>query len=229
MAGASGRLDPVLNALRPYPRRAFTLSVTNLTRVARPLNEFQLSVLARVARGAPFDDVTNPQKLSARAMSGRHLVKVSGRGSTWRASLTELGEYYLEHKAFPEPVVPTPPAPEPLPAPTKRGRGVEREPDWEVDSPRGKRESGRRLQSDSLFSPQAPDPWDEKVLVSVKEAAWMLSLPEGAIRHAVLDGDLDRVFIGTGTKNYRVVYGSLLAWVNSMPRDPAPRSWWSYR
>ncbi len=39
----------------------------------------------------------------------------------------------------------------------------------------------------------------------------MLSLPESAIRKAVSFGDLDRVFIGDGNKNYRIVYGSLLA------------------
>jgi hypothetical protein len=53
----------------------------------------------------------------------------------------------------------------------------------------------------------------------------MLSLPEHAIRQAVSFGDLDRVFIGEGGKNYRIVYGSLLAWVNSMPREPA-KGWW---
>jgi hypothetical protein len=77
-----------------------------------------------------------------------------------------------------------------------------------------------------LFTEQRADPYDEKVLVTVKEAAWMLSLPENAIRRAVSFGDLDRVFIGEGGKNYRIVYGSLLAWVNSMPRESARVSWW---
>lgn len=53
----------------------------------------------------------------------------------------------------------------------------------------------------------------------------MLSLPEHAIRQAVSVGDLDRVFIGEGGKNYRIVYCSLLAWVNSMPRESA-KGWW---
>ena len=61
--------------------------------------------------------------------------------------------------------------------------------------------------------------------VCLNTAAWMLSLPEHAIRQAVAAGDVDRVFIGAGTKNYRIVYGSLLAWVNDMPRQSA-RSWW---
>ena len=62
--------------------------------------------------------------------------------------------------------------------------------------------------------------------VTVKEAAWMLSLPESAVRQAVSFGDLARVFIGDGNKNYRIVYGSLLGWVNSMPRESARVSWW---
>jgi hypothetical protein len=95
----------------------------------------------------------------------------------------------------------------------------------EVDSPAGKRRRGGRPAGDPLFTAEKPDPYDEKVLITVKEAAWMLSLPEHAIRQAVSFGDLDRVFIGEGGKNDRIVYGSLLAWVNSMPRESA-KGWW---
>ena len=76
-----------------------------------------------------------------------------------------------------------------------------------------------------MFAAGRSDPYDEKILITVKEAAWMLSLPEHAIRQIVSFGDLDRVFIGEGSKHYHVVYGSLLAWVNSMPRESA-KSWW---
>ncbi len=88
------------------------------------------------------------------------------------------------------------------------------------------RRRGRRPAGDELFDARIPDPYDEKVLITVKEAAWMLSLSEGAIRQAVADEDVQRVFIGTGTKNYRIVYGSLLAWVNEMPTSPSRRRWW---
>lgn len=98
-------------------------------------------------------------------------------------------------------------------------------PDTTVDSPAGKRRVGKKPRGDGLFSKDHPDPWDEKILINVKEAAWMLSLPEHAIRQAVTSGEVDRVFIGAGTKNYRIVYGSLLAWVNDMPRHSG-RSWW---
>jgi hypothetical protein len=50
-----------------------------------------------------------------------------------------------------------------------------------------------------MFTSDRPDPWDEEILVNVKEAAWMLSLPEHAIRQAVTSGDVDRVLIGAGT------------------------------
>ncbi|GAW49242.1 MULTISPECIES: hypothetical protein [unclassified Nocardioides] len=96
--------------------------------------------------------------------------------------------------------------------------------DLTVDSPAGKRRGGRPA-GDPLFTAERPDSCDEKVLITVKEAAWMLSLPEHAIRQAVSFGDLDRVFIGEGGKNYRIVYGSLLAWVNSMPRE-SKKGWW---
>jgi hypothetical protein len=98
-------------------------------------------------------------------------------------------------------------------------------PDTTVDSPAGKRRAGHKPRGDRLFTKDRPDPWDEKILVNVKEAAWMLSLPESAIRQAVTAGDVDRVFIGEGTTNYRIVYGSLLAWVNDMPRHSG-RTWW---
>ena len=95
--------------------------------------------------------------------------------------------------------------------------------DLAVDSPAGKRRRGGRPAGDTLFTAEKPDPYDEKVLITVKEAAWMPSLPEHAIRQAVSFGYLDRVFIGEGVKNYRIVYGSLPAWVNSMPRESAKR------
>ena len=100
------------------------------------------------------------------------------------------------------------------------------EPEFTVVSPAEARRRGGKPRGDRLTGGTV-DPWDEKILITVKEAAWMLSLTEGAIREAVKDGDLQRVFIGRGTMNYRVVYGSLLAWVDSMPREPGvSKLWW---
>ena len=78
--------------------------------------------------------------------------------------------------------------------------------DLTVDSPAGKRRRGGRPAGDTLFTAEEPDPYDEKILITVKEAAWTLSLPEHAIRQAVSFGDLDRVFIGERGKNYRIIY-----------------------
>lgn len=111
---------------------------------------------------------------------------------------------------------------------TRSGRrsGRSSEPEFEVVSPAEARRHGRTPKGDKLTG-GAIDPWDEKIMITVKEAAWMLSLPETAIREAVANGDVLRVFIGSGKTNYRIVYGSLLAWVDSMPREPGiSRRWW---
>ncbi len=151
----------------------------------------------------------------------------------------DAGRHYLEHGEYPPGHFGREPDPEPESAPSAVPRQVNRTAknvvervapiplvDLSVDSPANKRRRGERPLGDGLFTEDKPDPYDEKILVTVKEAAWMLSLPEHAIRQAVSFGDLDRVFIGDGNRNYRIVYGSLLAWVNSMPRESA-RPWWA--
>jgi hypothetical protein len=197
----------------------------------------QLKVLRWVGARNRGAEATNPQRVSARSLASRRLVKVRGRGPRWGATLTEAGEYYLEHGKYPaghfgpELNFEQEPPPESVTerTSTKRGRRPAEPPqpavDVTVDSPAAKRRQGHLPKGDSLFADEKPDPCDAKILVTVKEAAWMLSLPEGAIRQAVAEEDLDRVFIGAGTKNYRIVYGSLLAWVNDMPRHSS-RQWW---
>lgn len=183
--------------------------------------------------GEPSEgEATNPQRLTARALETRRLLKIKGRGPRWHATLTDAGLHYLEHGEYPpghfrlEPeTVPKSPGAKPERKPSAKKEEAKPEVDLTVDSPAGKRRRGGRPSGDSLFSGGASDPYDEKILITVKEAAWMLSLPEHAIRQAVSVGDLDRVFIGEGGKNYRIVYGSLLAWVNSMPRESG-KGWW---
>ena len=200
--------------------------------VTARLNDTQKALLGWLATAPADGAATNPQRLTARALSTRRLVKIKGRGPTWHAELTDAGRHYLEHGEYPSGHFGTErkPDPEPVPAPSQRQRiakkpVVEQEVDVTVDSPAGKRRRGGRPAGDWLFAADRPDPYDEKILITVKEAAWMLSLPEHAIRQAVSLGDLDRVFIGDGGKNYRIVYGSLLGWVNSMPRESA-KGWW---
>jgi hypothetical protein len=188
--------------------------------VTRPhrLNQTQLRVLRWISDGAP-GEATNGDRISARSLAARGVVRIKGRGTNWRATITEAGTYYLENDRMPPGLMPEAEQPKKALTPVDN--------DWEVESPRAKRERGRRPRGDGLFSGDRHDPFDEKILMTVKEAAWLLSLPEGAIRRAVVDRDIDRVFIGEGTTNYRVVYGSLLAWVNEMPREGPGRPWWS--
>ena len=96
--------------------------------------------------------------------------------------------------------------------------------DWAIDSPaRHKRRGKGPLAGRPDSAPSHP--WDERVLISVKEAAWLLSLSEGMIREAARMGDIDRVFVGAGTTNYRIVHESLLAWVDTMPTEPVSSRW----
>lgn len=219
--------------------------------MSQRLNQAQSALLQWIAAGNPAGAATNPQRVSARALASRRLVTIKGRCARWTATLTNAGRHYLEHDDYPpghfgpvpQPRTPQPAIVEHAPPTTstsdhsehqrqRRGRDAKPsappkpEVDLTVDSPAGKRRRGHAPLGDSLFSAEQPDAYNEKILITVKEAAWMLSLPEHAIRAAVSTGDLDRVFIGDGTRNYRIVYGSLLAWVNSMPREPAHNRWW---
>lgn len=196
------------------------------------MNPRQLDVLKWISEGCPPgrwppDDYSHT--LSARALSHRGLVVVKGRGPRWSATITDDGRYYLTHGAYPaghrlEPPrdrrrrenseaaarIPTP-EPKPKPIPTE----------FEIDSPRALRERERKKYPNK---PQPePHPWDDRVLISVKEAAWVLGLSTSMVYDAVRAGDVDRVYIGEGTTHYRIVYASLLAWVNSLPREPVRR------
>ncbi|MDQ4114542.1 MAG: excisionase [Actinomycetota bacterium] len=196
------------------------------------LNGTQVAVLNWLSKEPPAGEATNPQRLTARALERRRLVKIKGRGPRWHATLTDAGRYYVANGTYPpghfwtEPE-PAPKAPATTPERERPAKKKEAKPevDLTVDSPVGKRRRGGRPAGDSLFPGDVSDPYDEKILITVKEAAWMLSVPEHAIRQAVSLGDLDRVFIGEGARNYRIVYGSLLAWVNSMPRESG-KGWW---
>lgn len=215
------------------------------------VNPRQLEVLQWIADGCPDgrwppDDVSF--KLSSVALQNRKLVTIRGRGPRWTATITDAGRHYLEHGAYPDdhPLALKPAAPTastlaaedapalPIPSedeqeasgPARRQRRRRSSPPsqaderFAIDSPRRMRARGAGAARDS-----PEHPWDDRVLISVKEAAWVLSLSEGLIRTATRDGDIDRVYIGAGTTNYRIVYNSLLAWVNSMPQEPVRSRW----
>lgn len=203
----------------------------------RHVNERQRDILRWIAEGCPDRDWPDEShKHSARALATRGLVHVSRASGRWTAVLTDDGKYFHENGEYPEGhrFGPKPPEPKPPVAaapeaakPRKRGRGaVIPEPvnDWTIDSPSRLKE--RRKGALAGASDEAPPhPWDNKVLISVKEAAWLLSVSEGMIREAARDGDIDRVFIGAGTTHYRIVHDSLLAWVNSLPTEPVRSRW----
>lgn len=69
------------------------------------LTERQLDVLRWVAAGCPDQDSGNAQKVSARSLQSRGLVDVSRRTGSWHATLTEDGQYYLDH-GHPRPQLP---------------------------------------------------------------------------------------------------------------------------
>ena len=167
------------------------------------LTPTQLETLQWVADGHADGDAPNPRRTSARSLYAKGLVVVRGRGSIWRATMTDLGLEWLGNGGKPAPAptaeVLSEPGQSPSTAATETRSQRRRQssspakavplPDIAVDSPAGKRRAGKKPRGDGLFNADRPDPWDEKILINVKEAAWMLSLPEHAIRHAVTSGD----------------------------------------
>lgn len=197
------------------------------------VNERQLEVLRWVVEGCPdgrWPEGNYTHKTAAVALQNRRLVEIRKASKTWTCVATEAGVYYAEHGEYPEghllsrvtgrPV--SKPEAESEEKPKRRpGRPkpVERAPlpEWEVDSPKNLAARGKSARTEA-----DEDPWQDRVLISVKKAAWLLDMAEDTIRRAVTSGDIQRVWIGEGTTNYRVVYDSLLAWVDSMPREPRP-------
>lgn len=68
-----------------------------------PLNERQLHVLNEVAGG---NDLSDPDAMhlrqSARALQHRGLLSISKKNGVWRAQLTDVGQFYLDHGHHPD-------------------------------------------------------------------------------------------------------------------------------
>lgn len=76
-----------------------------------PLNPVQLEVLAWVRDGCPSGvHEGSSHRITARALHNRGLIRVSGHGGGWTASIEQEGVYYLDHGEYP-------PAPAPRPGP----------------------------------------------------------------------------------------------------------------
>lgn len=202
----------------------------------KPINDAQRTALAWLAAGGTTNPPDPLMKLSVVALQNRGLAGISRVRGVWSGSLTDDGAYFVKHGCYPpEPDPPASVAAVSTSSPSAVGETV-RAPHQardtappappEVESPSNARARGGRPKGDSLFRPDQPDPWDERVMITVKEAAWLLSMSEYEIRRAAIGGEVDRVFIGKGTTNYRVVYGSLLAWVSDLPRESSRWNWW---
>lgn len=88
--------------------------------MAGPLTPTQLETLQWIAEGRADGDAPNPRRTSARSLYAKGLVVVRGRGATWRATMTDLGNEWLENggrpSARPAPEVPPKPRQAPRPA-----------------------------------------------------------------------------------------------------------------
>jgi hypothetical protein len=94
-------------------------------RLRSPLNELQLAVLRCVGDGDDLQNGNHRSKRSACALHDRGLLVV--RRSPWRAEVTEVGRFYLEHGRYPDKPIAS--------APT--GRLESRGPAGEPSPPRG--------------------------------------------------------------------------------------------
>lgn len=77
----------------------------------RPVSARQLDVLRWIAEGTPQRDWPDyTHRTTAKALQSRGLVKVRGRGPSWTAEVTDLGERILNGEQVPA-VPPKPPGP----------------------------------------------------------------------------------------------------------------------
>jgi hypothetical protein len=73
----------------------------------KTLNEVQVSLLRWIDKGCPETSVDGVSaRISAGALRNRGLVRTSGRGETWTASITDAGKEYLRQVDGPSPLQP---------------------------------------------------------------------------------------------------------------------------
>jgi hypothetical protein len=76
----------------------------------KTLNEVQVGVLRWISEGCPDNGVDGaPARISAGALRNRGLVRTSGRGPTWKATITAAGKEYLQQLDGPKPPLPRQP------------------------------------------------------------------------------------------------------------------------
>lgn len=70
----------------------------------KSVNERQLDVLRWISDDCPagkWPEGDYSYKTSAKALQRRGLVNITGHATSWAASITETGTYYLEHGTYP--------------------------------------------------------------------------------------------------------------------------------
>ncbi|MEW2369819.1 hypothetical protein AB0940_10615 [Streptomyces sp. NPDC006656] len=74
-----------------------------------PLNDRQLALLTRIGEGVePVTSDAPELALTARALKERGHITMPKEGGTWRAEITEVGRYYLQHGHHPDRPDPAP-------------------------------------------------------------------------------------------------------------------------
>jgi hypothetical protein len=73
----------------------------------KTLTEKQVALLRWIGDGCPSGVMADEfHRISAAALRSRGLVKTSGRGPAWKATVTAAGRDYLEQVDGPEPPIP---------------------------------------------------------------------------------------------------------------------------
>jgi hypothetical protein len=73
----------------------------------KTLTDRQVEILRWIGDGCPEGVMDGDNhRISAAALRRRGLIKISGRGPTWKAQLTEAGRKYLGEADGPNPPVP---------------------------------------------------------------------------------------------------------------------------
>lgn len=58
------------------------------------------------------------------------------------------------------------------------------------------------------------------IMVTAEEAAKLTGLSKSTIRDLAATGRIEKRYIGKGTRNYRIMYASLVAYADSLSIDP---------
>lgn len=62
------------------------------------------------------------------------------------------------------------------------------------------------------------------LLVTAREAADMLGVGVTTVYDLAAAGDIEKKYIGKGTRNFRLTYASLESYVDGLPSEPAQES-----